>query len=63
VADGGVLLFLNRWLKYCINKTISGLLKYRGSADEIGDRWWSAFIFGVATKGNGSISPAERGNG
>jgi hypothetical protein len=39
------------------------LLKYRGSADVISGRWWNTFIFGVAIKGNGSISPAERGNG
>jgi hypothetical protein len=60
-TDGGVLLFPDRWLKYCRNKTISGLLRYHRSAGEIGGGWWSAFIFGVVTKGNGSISPFERG--
>jgi hypothetical protein len=35
-----VLLFLDRWLKYCRNKTISRLLKYRGSVDVISGRWW-----------------------
>jgi hypothetical protein len=39
------------------------LLRYHGSAGEIGDGWWSAFVFGVARKRNVSISPAERGNG
>jgi hypothetical protein len=38
-------------------------MRYRGSAGEIGDGWRSAFVFGVARKGSGSISPAERGNG
>jgi hypothetical protein len=63
VVDGGILLFLDRWLKYCINKTLYGLLKYDISVGEIGGGWWSAFVFDVATKGYGSISPAERGNG
>jgi hypothetical protein len=58
-----VLLFLDRWLKYCRNKTIYELLMYRRSAGEIGGGWWSAFVFGVARKENVSISPTERGNG
>jgi hypothetical protein len=58
-----MLLFLDRWLKYYRNKTKSGLPKYRRSACKIGGGWWSALVFGVATKENGSISPAERGNG
>jgi hypothetical protein len=62
VANGLVLLFLDRWLKYCRNKTISWLLKYHRSADKIGGKWWSAFVFGVATKENGSISPTEAGD-
>jgi hypothetical protein len=37
-------------------------LNYRGSVGEIGGGWWSTLVFGVGTKGNGSISPAERGN-
>jgi hypothetical protein len=62
VADGGVLLFIDRWLKYCRNKTISKLLKYRGSV-EIGSGWWSALVFRVSTKRNGSISLTDIGNG
>jgi hypothetical protein len=38
-------------------------MKYHISVGEIGGVWWSAFVFGVATKENGSISQAERGNG
>jgi hypothetical protein len=57
-----VLLFLDRWIKYYRNKTIYGLLRYHRSAGKISGGWWNAFIFGVARRGNGSISPAERGN-
>jgi hypothetical protein len=62
-VNGSVLLFLTRWLKYFRNTTISGLLKYHKSADEIDGGCWSDFVFGVATIGNGSISSAERDNG
>jgi hypothetical protein len=38
------------------------LLKYRGSV-EIGSGWWSALVFRVSTKRNGSISLTDIGNG
>jgi hypothetical protein len=36
--------YQDRWVQFCRNNTISGLLEYRGSTSEIGGGWCSAFV-------------------
>jgi hypothetical protein len=41
---GPRIWYQDRWSHFCTNNTIFGLLKYRGSASEIGGEWFSAFV-------------------
>jgi hypothetical protein len=38
------LWYNDRWLQFCRNNTIFGLLKYSRSANEIDGEWFSAFV-------------------